>query len=152
MSFKFEKLEIWHLSLALSNEVYSLIKALPDEEKFNLSSQLRRAVTSISLNIAEGSTSQSDPEQLRFLGYAHRSLMEVVACINLMKDKGYILHSTHNMLYKDCEKLSAKILAMKRAIKKRNKNNYINEESKIMVSINSFVARRRSFVFINKNH
>ncbi len=75
MGFKFEKLEIWHLSIALSKEVYDLIKALLEEEKFNLSSQIRRAVTSISLNIAEGSTSQTDPEQLRFLGYAHRSLM-----------------------------------------------------------------------------
>ncbi len=129
MGFKFEKLEIWHLSIDLSKEIYGLIKTLPDEEKFNLSSQIRRAVTSISLNIAEGSTSQTDPEQLRFLGYAHRSLMEVVACIILMKENGYLLKSIHDMLYEDCEKLSAKILAMKRAIKNRNRNNYINEES-----------------------
>lgn len=129
MSFKFEKLEIWHLSIDLSKQVYALIETLPKEEKFNLSSQIRRAVTSVSLNIAEGSTSQTDPEQLRFLGYAHRSLMEVVASIILMKEQGFLLNPTYETLYKDCEKLSEKILAMKNAIKRRGDNNYLNEES-----------------------
>lgn len=48
---------------------------MPKSEKYNLSSQIKRAATSVPLNIVEGSTSQTDPEQLRFLGYAHRSLM-----------------------------------------------------------------------------
>jgi four helix bundle protein len=62
---------------------------MPKTEQFNLSSQIRRAVTSISLNIAEGSTGQSDPEQVRFIRYAHQSLMEVVACLILMKERLY---------------------------------------------------------------
>jgi four helix bundle protein len=90
MPFKFEKLEVWQLSIDLSTKVYDLIKGLPKSERFNLSSQIRRAVTSISLNIAEGSTGQSDPEQIRFLRYAHRSLMEVVACLILMKERSYL--------------------------------------------------------------
>jgi len=56
MSFKFEKLEVWQLAIDLINKVYNLIEDMPASEKFNLSYQLRRAVTSISLNIAEGST------------------------------------------------------------------------------------------------
>lgn len=113
MAFKFEKLEIWQLSIALSDKVYSLIKQLPKSEKFNLGSQIRRAVTSISLNIAEGLTGQSDPEQIRFLRYAHRSLMEVVACILLMYRRSYITKEKYDELYSDTEKLSAKLLAMK---------------------------------------
>ena len=62
MAFKFERLEIWQCSKTLSKSIYKLIKTLPKEEDFNLTSQIRRAVTSISLNIAEGSTSQTDPE------------------------------------------------------------------------------------------
>tara|TARA_R110002049_G_C8753805_1_gene528178 strand:+ start:268 stop:462 length:195 start_codon:yes stop_codon:yes gene_type:complete len=64
MPFKFEKLEVWQLAMDLSNKVYDLIENLPATEPFNLSSQIRRAVTSISLNIAEGSTGQSDSEQV----------------------------------------------------------------------------------------
>jgi four helix bundle protein len=87
MAFKFERLEVWQLAVDLTDEVYLLIEALPDTEKFNLTSQIQRAVTSVSLNIAEGSTGQTDPEQSRFIGYAHRSLMEVVACLILMKKR-----------------------------------------------------------------
>lgn len=129
MAFKFEKLEIWQLAKDLAKAIYVLINQLPSEEQFNLSSQIRRAVTSISLNIAEGSTSQTDPEQLRFLSYAHRSLMEVVACLILINENKYINQATFNTLSSDSEKLSAKILAMKNAIRKRSTNNYIKEET-----------------------
>jgi four helix bundle protein len=129
MAFKFEKLEIWQLAKDLAKAIYVLINQLPSEEQFNLSSQIRRAVTSISLNIAEGSTSQNDPEQLRFLSYAHRSLMEVVACLILINENKYINQATFNTLYSDSEKLSAKILAMKNAIRKRLTSNYVNEET-----------------------
>jgi four helix bundle protein len=90
MSFKFEKLDVWNLSLELSDLVYELADKLPSEERFNLASQIIRAATSISLNIAEGSTSMSDKEQARFIGYAIRSLTEVVACIRLIERRGYI--------------------------------------------------------------
>ncbi len=129
MACKFEKLEIWQLAKELAKAIYVLINQLPKEDQFNLSSQIRRAVTSISLNIAEGSTSQTDPEQLRFLSYAHRSLMEVVACLILIYENNYIDKATFNTLYSDSEKLSAKILAMKNAIKKRSTSNYVNEET-----------------------
>jgi four helix bundle protein len=76
MPFKFEKLEVWDLSLEYVDEVYSLSSNLPVDENYNLKSQIRRAATSISLNIAEGSTGQTNPEQNRFLGYALRSLIE----------------------------------------------------------------------------
>jgi len=72
MPFKFEKLEIWKLAINLADEVHLLTRSFPKEEMFSLSSQMKRAADSISLNIAEGSTGQSDPEQLRFLGYSLR--------------------------------------------------------------------------------
>ncbi len=112
-AFKFENLEVWKLSIDLSDEVYSLITELPESEKFNLSSQIRRPVTSISLNIAEGSIGQNNPEQARFVSYAHRSLMEVVACLILMKKRSYISKDSHIKLYKQAELLSVKLLAFK---------------------------------------
>ena len=84
MSFKFENLDVWKLSLEYSDSIYALAEILPESERFNLKSQIVRAATSISLNIAEGSTGQSDPEQSRFLGMALRSLIETIACQRLI--------------------------------------------------------------------
>jgi four helix bundle protein len=61
-----------------------LADILPESEKFNLKSQITRAATSISLNMAEGSTGQSDPEPNRFLGLALRSLIETIACLRII--------------------------------------------------------------------
>ncbi len=80
MSFKFENLEVWQISLDYIDLVYVLADKLPESEKFNLKSQITRAAASVSMNIAEGSTGQSDLEQNRFLGLALRSLIETVAC------------------------------------------------------------------------
>ena len=80
MPFKFEKLEIWRLAIDMADDVDKLTKTFPKDEFFILTSQMKRAADSISLNIPEGSTGQSNPEQLRFLGYAQRSALEVVNC------------------------------------------------------------------------
>src|SRR5574337_1887672 len=90
MAFKFEQLDVWNLSLEYSDLIYELAEKLPEKEKYNLSSQVIRAATSISLNIAEGSTSQTDPEQARFLGLALRSLIETVACQRLIVRRKYV--------------------------------------------------------------
>jgi four helix bundle protein len=58
--YKFEKLKVWKASMRYLDLIYEIIEQLPKEEKFNLSSQLRRAATSICLNIAEGSMGQTN--------------------------------------------------------------------------------------------
>jgi len=70
--------------------MYRLAEGLPPGEQFNLASQLTRAATSITLNIAEGSTGQTDSEQRRFLSMALRSLIETVACQRLMARRNYL--------------------------------------------------------------
>jgi four helix bundle protein len=60
---------------------------------YNLRSQWIRAATSISLNIAEGSTGQTDSEQVRFLGYAIRPLVESTACHRIAQRREYISES-----------------------------------------------------------
>lgn len=90
MPFKFEQLDVWRMSLDYCDSIYELAERLPDSERFNLKSQITRAATSISLNIAEGSTSQSDPEQSRFLGMALRSLIETFACQRLIARRNYV--------------------------------------------------------------
>ena len=63
--------------------VYGLAASFPVEEKYNLASQLRRAATSVPLNIAEGCGSASNTEFGRFLSYAYRSLKEAVSALEL---------------------------------------------------------------------
>ncbi|MBI3500406.1 MAG: four helix bundle protein [Bacteroidetes bacterium] len=88
--YKFEKLEVWQLSIELFDLVYEIEKQLPKSEQFNLSSQFRRAATSISLNIAEGSTTASDSEFKRFLTIVLHSYIETYACYQLIVRRKYI--------------------------------------------------------------
>src|SRR5690606_28735261 len=91
--FKFEKLIIWQKAMDFGEKINLLIDAFPDKEKFNLSSQLRRAADSIALNISEGSIGQSNLEQKKFISYAIRSLAEVVTCLHKAKRRHYLIDS-----------------------------------------------------------
>jgi four helix bundle protein len=90
MAFKFEDLDVWKLSLEHLDGVYRLADRLPKEEVYNLRSQWIRVATSISFNIAEGSTGQSNLEQGRFLGYAVRSLAESAPCLRIAQHRGFL--------------------------------------------------------------
>jgi four helix bundle protein len=70
MPFKFEKLIVWQKAVDLSDKVNQLCKKFPKDELYILTSQFKRAADSVALNIAEGSTGQSNPEFNKFLGYA----------------------------------------------------------------------------------
>jgi four helix bundle protein len=63
---KFEQLEVWVLAIEYTDMCYTIAEGLPKHEDYNLTSQIRRAAVSVALNIAEGSTGQSDAEQARF--------------------------------------------------------------------------------------
>jgi four helix bundle protein len=89
--YKFEKLEVWSLSIEYLDLAYSIFESLPKDEDINLKSQMRRAATSVALNIAEGSTDQTDAEQSRFIGHAIRSLVEVVACLRIVSRRGHVI-------------------------------------------------------------
>jgi len=85
MGFKFEELIAWQKALDLTVEIDKLTKGFPQTERFVLTSQIKRAVDSIALNIAEGSTGQSPKQFKNFLGYSVRSGVEVIACLHLAK-------------------------------------------------------------------
>jgi four helix bundle protein len=70
-------------------DVYQIVSALPDFEKFGLSSQLRRAVISVPSNIAEGSGRQYKKEFVQFLFLAKGSLREAMTQLELSKMFGY---------------------------------------------------------------
>ena len=117
MKYKFEDLDVWNLSLDLSDYLYDLSNQLPEEERYNLKSQINRAVTSISLNIAEGSTSQSEKEQARFLGYSIRSLIEVIGCLRIIERRKYVQNVDLLSVIEDlCDQLFIKLQAFKKSL------------------------------------
>jgi four helix bundle protein len=115
--YKFEKLEVWQLALDYIDAVYVIAEQLPGSEMYNLRSQFTRAATSIALNIAEGSTGQTDAEQARFLGLALRSLIETVACQHLIHRRDYGVDQDQlRDLYRQSETLARKLQAMRKAL------------------------------------
>ncbi len=79
----YHQLEIWRRSMDYAVSIYRFMKELPEIERYNLAAQLQRATTSVPLNIAEGAGCSTGPEFVRFLGYAYRSLKEVITCLEL---------------------------------------------------------------------
>lgn len=117
MPFKFEKLEVWQMALEYVDYVYVLADQLPRSEDFNLKSQITRAATSVALNIAEGSTGQTDVEQARFLGIALRSLVETVACQHLINRRNLLADKESlRQAYRQAEALSIKLQAFRKTI------------------------------------
>jgi four helix bundle protein len=81
------------------------------------------------LNIAEGSTGQSDAEQARFLGMAIRSLIETVACQHLIHRRSYLNDSARlREAYQASEKLVAKLHSMRRTLLKERTLHENSEE------------------------
>jgi four helix bundle protein len=72
-----EDLDVWKLSIDLVEQIYKLTKNFPPDEKFGLTSQLRRAAISVPSNIAEGAARKSDKENIQFLYISLGSLSEI---------------------------------------------------------------------------
>jgi four helix bundle protein len=79
----YHRLEIWRRAMDYAADLYRLAADWPDAERYNLMAQVRKAVASVPLNIAEGSGCLTNAEFARFLGFAYRSLKEIVACLEL---------------------------------------------------------------------
>ena len=117
MAFKFEKLNVWHKALDLCVEVGELASSFPSFELYSLSNQIRRASDSVVLNIAEGSTGQTNPEFARFLRYSLRSAVEVVACLFIAKKKAYISENNFDKYYNEYEHLCKMISKLNESLK-----------------------------------
>ncbi len=81
--FNFEKLEVWWEAQALAERVYQATRAFPGDERFGLTTQVRRAAVSISSNIAEGSSRASRLDFARFIEIAAGSVFELVSQLSL---------------------------------------------------------------------
>lgn len=103
----YKKLKIWNDSIELIKEVYCYAEMFPKSEEYNLKSQLKRAVVSVTLNIAEGKCRKTSKDFAHFLNIASASLSEV-ECILLISEKlGYI--NTNTSLFDKIKVLNKQI-------------------------------------------
>ena len=94
----YKNLKIWQKSHEFVRDIYILSASLPSDEKFGITSQIRRAAISISLNIAEGSGRGTDKDFKSFLHNAYGSSLEVENLLLLCRDLNLISASTQEEL------------------------------------------------------
>jgi four helix bundle protein len=117
VKFKFEKLIIWQKAMEFGESTYQLSYKFPKDEIYNLTSQMRRALDSIALNISEGSIGQSNLEFKKFIGYSIRSLAEVVTCLHKAFKRNYISEEDFKEHYDFAFNLMNMLVAFKEKIK-----------------------------------
>ena len=103
--FNFEKLDVWQRAVGLASFAYEFTKAFPEEEKFGMVSQMRRAAVSVSSNIAEGSSRSSRQDFARFVELAVGSLYELVSQGFIAQKQGFLDDQAFHRLYTEADEL-----------------------------------------------
>jgi four helix bundle protein len=109
--YSFERLEVWQKARELTKEIYLLTSKFPEEEKYSLTNQIRRAIISVSSNLAEGSSRKTSKEQARFTQMAFSSLLELLNQIIISFDLGFVSEEELIQIRSKIEELSNKINA-----------------------------------------
>ena len=112
----FKKYDIWQLSHELTLEVYKITSTFPKEELFGVSSQLRRATSSIPTNISEGCGRNSDKEFNQFLNIALGSALETEYLFILSKDLNYLNQEQFQDLELKINNIKSKIYKLKQKL------------------------------------
>lgn len=116
--FNFEKLTVWQKSVDFADLVYRLTKNFPPSERFELTNQMRRAAVSVSANIAEGSSRNSQNDFARFLDIASGSVFEVVSHATIGLRQGLVTQQDYRKLYLAAEEQSKMLSSLRKSILK----------------------------------
>ncbi|RJQ15043.1 MAG: four helix bundle protein [Nitrospiraceae bacterium] len=112
----FRNLKIYQRAIEFSVKIYNLTKSFPKEELFGLTNQIRRAVTSISLNVAEGSGNSSNKEFKRFLEISLRSNYEVIACLEIAQRLTYCKKEDTDNLITEANEIASMIVGFRKQL------------------------------------
>ena len=104
--FYFERLDVWQNARVFVKEVYLITRRFPDEEKFGIINQIRRASLSICANIAEGTSRNTEKDKARFINQAFSSAIEVVNFLILSNDLEFLKDDQYLKLRSDLEKIT----------------------------------------------
>lgn len=113
--FSFEKLNVWKESIALVKSIYRLTNSFPSDEKFGLVSQLRRASISISSNIAEGTSRNTNKDKAHFTTISYSSAMEVLNQLIISKELEFISEEDYLKAREQIYKISNMLNALRKS-------------------------------------
>ena len=113
---RFVDLKVWQRSHELALAIYRMTESFPRDERFGLTSQIRRAATSVPTNIAEGSRRQRASDYARFLNIAESSLAEVEYLLMLARDLGYVGEQTVKPQLTEGGEIFAMLVALRRKV------------------------------------
>ncbi len=116
--YSFEKLEVWKESIKLVKQVYRFSKSFPDDEKYGLSSQIKRSAVSVASNISEGTSRITNKDKAHFTSMAFSSTMELLNQLIIAKELNFIQENT----YKETRLIINKIANMLNALRKSQLN------------------------------
>lgn len=114
--FNFEKLDVWHKSVAFADSVYAITRHFPADERFGLTNQMRRAAVSISSNLAEGTSRASKNDFARFIEIASGSLYEVVSQSFIARAQGFLNDEEFQKLYTAADEQSRMLSGLKKSL------------------------------------
>jgi four helix bundle protein len=115
----FRELRVWQAAMELTLAVYDLTKGFPNEERYGLTSQLRRAAVSVPSNIAEGHTREGTREYLYFISVAQASLAELATQLDLAARLGYLTSHDVAPSLASAGALGRQLFTLRDALKKR---------------------------------
>ena len=116
-TYGFEKLRVWQNSKDLVIEIYKLTREFPDDGKFSITAQIRRAAISVSANIAEGSGRKSSRDQAHFYQMAYSSLLELLNHLYIAIELEYMTGSYLTNLKSQIFGISNQLNALHHSIK-----------------------------------
>lgn len=114
--FKFEKLEVWHKAIDFADLVYLKTRSFPQDERFGLTNQMRRAAVSVSSNIAEGSSRISEVDFARFVEIATGSLFEVVSESTIARRQRFLDDPDFAKIYSLAEEQGRMLSGLRRTL------------------------------------
>ena len=116
----FTKLKVWQKAHSFTVNLYRITKDFPNDEKFGLTNQIRRASVSIESNISEGCGRNGDKEFSRFLDIAQGSAYEVKCQILIARDLGYLDSSKSQLLTEKIDEVSRMINALNQKLRAKS--------------------------------
>lgn len=120
-TYSFEKLEVWKEATQIGVKTYSITESFPNEEKFGLTSQMRRCSVSISSNIAEGNARLTKKDKAHFMTIAYSSTLELLNQVILSKELNFISDENYQNIRTDIASITNKINALR--------NHFLKQES-----------------------
>jgi len=124
--FPFEKLDVWQLSVTLSEVVLGLLERLPANRHLRLISQIESAVVSPAQNIAEGKGRQYKKEFVQFLHIAQGSLYEVVTLVEVFRRAGLFSEAESLKIRTHCEKIDRKINGLVNSLRGKRRTQLVD--------------------------